>query len=237
MKKEDYQTIKRATDYRQKRFSDGLATVSADEITLLDRWLNFINPEPKSARSYLDLGAGTGRITGELLRQKSQVVYALDSSQAMLSLLQRTYAKELKKQKLKTLNASSDKIPLAGGSIDLITAFHLFKHLPDIGPTLKEAYRVLKAGGHLVFDALNKNSLVRLRSGTCFMLSESEINTRLKEIGFTVLDLAFIHPLGETPYHLFGKSGATVIHLVDAWIVRAGFKAGTKIFALAKKNE
>lgn len=234
MKTGDYKTTNQARNYQYKRFGNGLLLVSQDEISLLDSWLSLI-PASQS-NSYLDLGSGTGRITEKLLRQKSKMVYALDSSAAMLTLLRKNHSREIEKQKLKILGASSDKIPLGSASVDLITAFHLFKHLPDINPTLKEAYRVLKPGGYLTFDVLNKNSLVKLRLGSCFALSESELRSQLSMLNFSIQRLSFMHPFGETIYKVFDRTGGWVIHLIDKALVMTPLKLGTKIFVLARKR-
>lgn len=235
MKAGDYRTTNQARDYQQRRFGDGLSLVSKDEISLLKSWLDLISASRPN--SYLDLGCGTGRITGELLRRNPKTVYALDTSAAMLTQLKKTYAKKVEMHRLKIITAPSDKIPLLSGSTDLITAFHLFKHLPDINSTLKEAYRVLRAGGYLIFDVLNRDSIVRLRLGSCYALSELEVQSKLQETGFTTQGVLFMHAFGETIYKMLGKKGAWVIHLIDKTIRKTNIKLGTKLFVLAKKNE
>ncbi|MDO8503212.1 MAG: class I SAM-dependent methyltransferase [bacterium] len=230
MKAEDYKTTNQARDYQYRRFGNGLLLVSQDEISLLDSWLSLISAS--QSNSYLDLGAGTGRITGELLRRKPRMVYALDTSAAMLTLLQKNHSREIKKQKLKILSASSNEIPLESASIDLITAFHLFKHLPDINPTLKEAYRVLKPGGYLIFDVLNKNSLVRLHLGTCYALSQTSIKNKLGKNSFKIIEMSPLNIFGETAYNF---PIPILVYNIDKLFSRLTPKFATKFFVLAQK--
>lgn len=48
----------------------------------------------------------------------------------------------------------ADNLPFENASIDTILCFHLFMHLSEqsINKIINECYRVLKPGGHLIFD-------------------------------------------------------------------------------------
>lgn len=227
MRKSDYQTWQQATDYQKLRFAGGLSAVAEDEAKLLNLWL------PKRGSIYLDLGSGTGRAIETILTHQPKIIYALDASKAMLTHLRRVYIKEVGAGKIKTIHAMSDEVPLPDQSVDVITCLHLFKHLPNIGPTVREAYRVLKKGGYLIFDVLNSNSLVRLRAKTCFMLSEEDLRSIFSSTGFKVKKRKYIHPFGETIYKIVGARGANIVHIIDSLAGR--LLIGTKIFVLAKK--
>lgn len=46
-------------------------------------------------------------------------------------------------------------LPFADGSIDLVVASHVIEHVADTDTLVRECYRVLKAGGHLVMATPN----------------------------------------------------------------------------------
>ncbi len=228
MKKSDYQSFKQADQYYRLRFSN-LSQVNQDEMLLLEKWLKDVGTK----KIHLDLGTGTGRIVTILLKHHPKKIYALDQSEAMLKYLNHLYKKEVEAKKIRTVKATSSKIPVNSSTIDIITAFHLFKHLPDIEPTLKEADRILKKGGYLIFDALNTNSLIRFNLGTCFALSDIELFDKLSKNGFIIHNVAYLHNFGETVYNLLGLA-AKIIQPADLFMSEH-FKIGTKIFVLAKK--
>lgn len=229
MRKGDYKSIQQAQEYESKRFSGGLALVAKDEAKVINNFLTKIHsPNPV----FLDLGSGTGRVVGELVKYKPKTIYALDPSTTMLTVLRRKFTKEIERNTLKLLIAKSNNIPLKNQSINVVTSLHLLKHLEDITPTINEAYRVINNNGFFIFDVLNRNSIINLNLGTCYALSEQEIRTVLKKCRFRIIDIAFLHFLGETVYDLGGEGA----HKLDALVSKLGIKLGTKMFVLAQKN-
>lgn len=97
------------------------------------RWLL-----PDDAHRVLDLGAGTGKLTGVLLGLGLDVV-AVEPSEPM-----RSYVSS----RAERLAGSAEQVPLPDASLDAVLvgqAFHWF----DVGPALREAARVLRPGGTL----------------------------------------------------------------------------------------
>lgn len=235
MKKRDYSTLKQASEYYKKRFAKGKELVSRDETSLLGKWI-----KEKTKRNqpliFLDIGTGTGRAVNELLKHHPKTIYASDNSPAMLDYFKKLFSKELDKGLIKLIKAPSDKINLPDGSIDIATSFHLFKHLPNIQPTLNEINRILKPEGYFIFDVLNKNSLVKFNLGTCYALTEKEITQKIKGSGFRIKNLEFLHPLGETVYGCFGGKLAFIVKYIDRIISTILPKLGTKMFVLVKKE-
>jgi SAM-dependent methyltransferase len=89
-------------------------------------------------RTVLDLAAGTGKLTRELLRTRASVV-AVEPVAEMRSLLP---------AEARILAGTAEAIPLEEGSVDAVTvaqAFHWF----DADSALVEIHRVLRAGGRL----------------------------------------------------------------------------------------
>jgi ubiquinone/menaquinone biosynthesis C-methylase UbiE len=87
----------------------------------------------------LDLGAGTGKLTRQLVALGADVV-AVEPGDAMRAVLERVVPEA------ETLAGSAESIPLPDASVDVVTvaqAFHWFR--PD--EALAEIHRVLRPGG------------------------------------------------------------------------------------------
>jgi SAM-dependent methyltransferase len=91
------------------------------------------------AQRVLELGAGTGRLTAELVALGHQVL-ATDPSAQMLAHLRRALPE------VPAARAAAERIPLPGGSVDVVVsgqAFHWF----EAPRALPEIARVLRPGG------------------------------------------------------------------------------------------
>src|SRR5438105_7464268 len=92
-----------------------------------------------AGRTVLDLAAGTGKLTRQLLPTGSRVI-AVEPSAEMRAVLEASLLE------VEALDGTAESIPLPDGSVDAITvaqAFHWFK-LPD---ALEEMRRVLRPAG------------------------------------------------------------------------------------------
>jgi ubiquinone/menaquinone biosynthesis C-methylase UbiE len=93
------------------------------------------------ARVVLELGAGTGKLTRELVDQ-GHAVFATDPDEAMLAVLRERVPEVSAKV------ATAEEIPANDRSVDVVVvaqAFHWFDH----EAALPEIARVLKPGGHV----------------------------------------------------------------------------------------
>jgi ubiquinone/menaquinone biosynthesis C-methylase UbiE len=98
-------------------------------------WLAERLPLPR----VLDLAAGTGKLTRQLVALGAEVV-AVEPSDAMRGVLERVVPQAL------ALAGSAEEIPLPDASVDAVTvgqAFHWF----EADPALAEMHRVLRNGG------------------------------------------------------------------------------------------
>ncbi|KRF37297.1 class I SAM-dependent methyltransferase [Nocardioides sp. Soil805] len=93
------------------------------------------------AKVVLELGAGTGKLTRELVAQ-GHAVYATDPDPAMLELL------EAQVPGCSAKVAGAEEIPANDRSVDVVVAAQAF-HWFDHAVALPEIARVLKPGGHL----------------------------------------------------------------------------------------
>jgi len=116
---------------------DARADYCAD---LLDQVLQGLHLPPKAWA--LEVGAGTGKLSGHLLRHCQQLA-ALEPNAAMRAL---AVAKpEL--SRIAWIAALGEQLPLRQSSVDLIAYGSSFNVLPPQA-ALSEAGRVLKSGGH-----------------------------------------------------------------------------------------
>lgn len=83
------------------------------------------------------------------------------------------------------LVADASFLPLADGVADLVTAFHLFQHVPDTRRALAEAGRVLKPDGLLLisFPFMCGSG----RSRDLWRWTRAGMETELRRAGFTVV--------------------------------------------------
>ncbi len=88
----------------------------------------------------LDLGAGTGKLTRQLVAAGAEVVVAVEPGDEMRAVLERVVPG------VRVLAGSAEAIPLPNGSVDTVTvgqAFHWFRTFE----ALAEMHRVLRPGG------------------------------------------------------------------------------------------
>jgi SAM-dependent methyltransferase len=126
-------------DWQERRTSFG--SVAADYAALrpgypADAVAFLLGDAP---RRVLDLGAGTGLLTDELLAAGHEVV-AVDPSEPMLGQLR------ARLPQVATAVGGAERIPLPDADVDAVVAGQA-AHWFDVGPTAAELRRVLRPGG------------------------------------------------------------------------------------------
>lgn len=233
MKPGDYQTEAQARDYHYRRFKGGLAIVHRQETKIISRWIKKIAISDKSIVA--DIGAGTGRIIGEVLKNRPKKVFAIDVSSAMLNQLSKIYQPEISADLIEPLHSSASRIPLKKNSVDLATSLHLFKHLDQIEPAIASVADILKPKGYFIFDVLNPDSLIRFNLQSCHAYPLALIKEVLREEGLVVKEVIYLQNFGETIYRIVGTRFSEVIYLLDKAMTRISRKLGTKMLILAQK--
>ncbi len=114
----------------------------------LERMNKLVTDNQKNA---LDVGAGTGNLTGKLLHMGYKVT-AVDISAEMCTILQTKYNAYLKNSKLTIINAPIENLAFGAGEFDLITCYSVLHHLPDYVTALKSLSVLLKKGGVIYID-------------------------------------------------------------------------------------
>jgi ubiquinone/menaquinone biosynthesis C-methylase UbiE len=107
--------------------------------------------------SILDLGAGPGLLSAEILRQIPHVtVIGIDPLRTMLHLAQKNVQQSSPGAFTPVLGVS-ENIPLKDKSVDTIVSRFSLPYWTKPSQSFSEMHRILKPGGKIVFEALNRD--------------------------------------------------------------------------------
>jgi malonyl-CoA O-methyltransferase len=127
-----------------------------------DEVLNRLEPFRFSPEVVLDLGAGTGRMTGELKRRyRRALVVAVDLAPGML--------REAKRhqhlfRRFERVCADARRLPLADASVDVVASSLMLQWCDPPDQAFAEIRRVLKPDGFFAFSTLGPDTLRELRT-------------------------------------------------------------------------
>jgi ubiquinone/menaquinone biosynthesis C-methylase UbiE len=102
-------------------------------------------------RKALDFGAGTGNLTGKLLRMGYHLT-AIDISEEMCAILRKKYKTYLEAEKLVVINSPMEDVSFGKGEFDLVTCYSVLHHLPDYVDAVRRLCVFLKKGGVMYLD-------------------------------------------------------------------------------------
>ncbi len=101
-------------------------------------------------KNVLDVGAGTGNLTGKLLKMGYKVT-ATDISPEMCAILKKKFIGYLP-DKLTVINSPIEDLNFGQGNFDLISFYSVLHHLPDYTLALGTVCGFLKKGGVMYID-------------------------------------------------------------------------------------
>ncbi|MDO9104301.1 MAG: malonyl-ACP O-methyltransferase BioC [Methylovulum sp.] len=126
----------------------------------------------------LDIGCGTGFLTGELLALPACTagkvsVIALDIALTMLQTARRKLSGQTQ---VYYICADAEALPLAGGSIDRVFSSLALQWCSRLDECLKDIRRVLKPGGQLTFSTFGAGTLQELKAAWATVDDYSHVN-------------------------------------------------------------
>jgi ubiquinone/menaquinone biosynthesis C-methylase UbiE len=136
-----------AADYDAKW---GIDYGEAGQAQVMGKLAKALGREPAHYERALEIGAGTGYFTLNLLR--AGVIgdaVATDISPGMLETLSESGGRL--GLEVRTIRCEADKLPFADESFDLVFGHAVLHHLPDLAGAFAEFRRVLKPGGSVAF--------------------------------------------------------------------------------------
>jgi malonyl-CoA O-methyltransferase len=130
----------------------------------------------------LDLGCGTGFLTGELLAHSNlEATIALDIA---LSMLQTTQGKLTDKHNIVYVCADAEQLPLAGQSIDSVFSNLALQWCSNLEAVFTGIKRALKPDGQLVFSTFGPQTLHELKNAWAEVDNYKHVNTFYSEEQF-----------------------------------------------------
>jgi ubiquinone/menaquinone biosynthesis C-methylase UbiE len=146
-----YQDEQLVANYMESRYEkDGfLRSIHEAQLRILHRFFQKARP-PR----VLEVACGPGRITTELAEVTNGI--AVDQSEAMLKVAERRL-REAKTLGWTLMRADAFDLPFDTGEFDVVCSFKLLRHFDEAHrlEILAQMSRVLRRGGHLLFDAVN----------------------------------------------------------------------------------
>lgn len=153
-------------DKRSVRSSFANASKTYDDMAALQRTVgkDLLKHERAGGLhgTVLDIGCGTGFLTGELLKLSGyRQLIALDLA---LPMVQTTRIKLNRPEKLLYVCADAESLPLQDNSVDRIFSNVALQWCQNLGDTLKDIRRILKPDGHLLFSTFGEKTLQELKA-------------------------------------------------------------------------
>jgi malonyl-CoA O-methyltransferase len=138
---------------------------------LLER-LDFFKFEPEVV---VDLGAGTGRVTGELKRlYKRATVVGLDIAPGMLRESRKHFGLF---RRFERVCADVRRLPFADASVDVAVSNLMLQWCDDLDAAFAEIRRVLKPDGFFSFTTFGPDTLRELRTAWAAVDGYTHVNT------------------------------------------------------------
>lgn len=101
-------------------------------------------------RDVLEVGCGTGLVLARVAAF-ARTAQGIDLSPGMLE--------RARERGLDVREGSATALPFPDNSFDVAYSFKVLSHVPQLSLALSEMVRVIRPGGHLVFDIYNRHSL------------------------------------------------------------------------------
>jgi 2-polyprenyl-6-hydroxyphenyl methylase/3-demethylubiquinone-9 3-methyltransferase len=182
--------------------------------------------------SVLDAGCGGG-FTSEFLAARGAKVTGLDASAAAIDVARRHSAHA--GLAINYTTGSITELPFADSSFDAVVCVDVLEHVPGWRQALAEFHRVLRPGGQLFFDTINRNpmsafffvpvlerTLGLIARGTHdprLFIRPQEISETLQKLGFIKTNMTGFHVMWspwKRDYSAFAGGPKTLMYIGSA---------------------
>jgi SAM-dependent methyltransferase len=156
---------------------------------LLDR------ARPYLGRRVLDVGAGIGTFTAELVRTADAVV-ALEPDPEEAEVLRERFAGE---DRVKVLQCTAAELPAEESPFDAAICFNVLEHVPDDVDALRAVSARLRPGGHLLLLVPAHPALYGATDRAVDHVRRYDRATLRRAVeasGFELLELRHVNPVG-----------------------------------------
>ena len=106
--------------------------------------------ELAAGRDVLEVGCGTGLVL-ERVARVARLAEGVDLSPGMLE--------HARQRGLSVREGDATALPFPDASFDVVYAFKVLAHVPDVDRAIAEMFRVVRPGGHVLIEVYNRHSL------------------------------------------------------------------------------
>jgi malonyl-CoA O-methyltransferase len=143
-----------------------------------------------TSKVILDLGAGTGLLTQDLIKRfPNSKIICLDFAQNSLK----------NNQSTNKICADANHLPLSANSVDIVISNLMMQWCPDLKQLFAEIHRVLKNNGLILFSTFGTDTLKELKKSWSVVDNNTHVNTftDMHDIGDKMLECGFQSPVME----------------------------------------
>ena len=179
--------------YDYRAFWEGRDYEWQSDKTALESLIGLIN---NSKDRLIDVGCGFGRNVPSYV-QKWKNAVLLDPSDKLLS---QAKVENKKHSNLHYVRGFAEKLPFDNSSFDTVLCIRVFHHLLHPEQVIREYYRVLKPGGHLILEIANKRHakaiITALLTGNVHKILDDSICDRRSNLNKNKGSITFVnhHP-------------------------------------------